>query len=133
MEQEKLLLNKAVLSKLINDIVDALPDKIRDNLVNVEFLIEERPSFDTIRSAGSSQLLGLYHGIPLNKRGRGYTFVLPDRIILYQKNIARISRTFDEWRNNVRKVVLHEIGHYFGFNEREIRELMNEYPEEPTG
>jgi len=117
--------NKESVSDLIVEVVDHLPPDIRQNLNNVEFLIEDVPSPETVSSTGSRHLLGLYHGIPLHKRGRGYSFVLPDRIILYYHNIARISRTAEDWRRNVREVVLHEIGHYFGFNEAEIRALMS--------
>lgn len=111
---------------MIGEVVDRLPPDIKSNLHNVEFLIEDIPSPDIVETTGSRHLLGLYHGVPLNKRGRGYSFVLPDRIILYYRNISRISRTLEDWKENVREVVLHEIGHYFGFNEAEIRTLMKD-------
>ncbi len=112
------------MSQEINQVLETLPSVIQQNLKNVEFLIEEVPSRTMVREVGSRHLLGIYHGIPLPKRGRGYSFVMPDRIILYRKNIERTVQNEDEWKERVREVVLHEIGHYLGLNEEEVRKLM---------
>ena len=68
-------------------------------------------------------LLGLYQGIPLTQRGSYYGMapVIPDTITLYRKNIEAICRTDDEVRRQIVDTLIHEIGHYFGMNEDEIR------------
>jgi predicted Zn-dependent protease with MMP-like domain len=49
--------------------------------------------------------------------------VLPDRIIIYRKPLVRISASLQELKENIRQTVIHEIGHYFGFDEEELRSL----------
>lgn len=93
---------------------------------NVDIVIENRPSARDRKAAGlgpRGTLLGLYHGIPLTKRGEYYNLVLPDKISIYQEPIESICRTDDEVREQVRKTVLHEIAHYFGIDDDRLHEL----------
>jgi predicted Zn-dependent protease with MMP-like domain len=73
--------------------------------------------------------LGLYQGIPLTHRGTWYgaSPTLPDRISLYQKNIEAQCKNDDELVERIREVLFHELGHYFGMNEREIRSAMSHF------
>lgn len=60
--------------------------------------------------------LGLYRGVPLPERGSpGYTFVLPDQIIISSKSIWKVAPSDEAFRKKVKEVLLHERGHYFGF------------------
>lgn len=72
-------------------------------------------------------LLGLYHGVMKKDRGFGYGNVLPDQIIIYRKPLERLSSSMDELRENVRQTVIHEIGHYFGFDEDELQRLEEDF------
>ncbi|WBL35224.1 metallopeptidase family protein [Tepidiforma flava] len=67
-------------------------------------------------------LLGLYHGIPLTRRGDNYNLVVPDKISIYQDHIEAICETDDEIREQVRKTVLHELGHYFGIDDDRLHD-----------
>mgnify|MGYP005847966415 CR=1 FL=1 len=111
---------------IVRDILDELPENIRENIKNVEFVIEDQPTIEIRRQYRGAMLLGLYQGVPLPKRGPGYTFVLPDRISLFYENLLKVVRNEEEWPSILKDVILHEIGHYFGFNEVEIRKLMDE-------
>jgi predicted Zn-dependent protease with MMP-like domain len=71
------------------------------------------------------QLLGLYQGVPYQRRGFYYGNVLPDKITLFQIPIESICRTREEIEEKVREVVIHEVGHYFGFDDERLRELEN--------
>jgi predicted Zn-dependent protease with MMP-like domain len=77
-----------------------------------------------LRLRSKHDLLGLYRGIPLPQRGTWYgaTPVLPDRISLYRKNIEAGVRSDEELAARIREVLIHEIGHYFGMSEKEIRQ-----------
>ena len=99
-----------------------LPKLFKKKIENVEIVIEDGPP----SSSKGSMLLGLYHGVPLTKRGTWYGMspVLPDRISLYQDNIERICSSDEEIRGKIYEVLCHEIGHYFGMNESEIRAAM---------
>jgi predicted Zn-dependent protease with MMP-like domain len=47
----------------------------------------------------------------------------PDRIVLYQRNIEAVCRSEAEIRHEVRQTVLHELGHYFGMNEDQLKDV----------
>ncbi len=68
-------------------------------------------------------MLGLYSGVPLTHRTSSYGLVLPDRIIIFRGPIERLARSEDDLRRIVRTTLWHELGHYFGMNERQVREM----------
>jgi len=108
----------------VKEVVASLPAELKGRLENVAFIIEENPS--TIPEEWEDEkgdLLGLYHGVSKKDRGFWYGNTLPDRIIIYQKPLERISSGLEELKENIRQTVVHEIGHYFGFDEEELRSL----------
>jgi predicted Zn-dependent protease with MMP-like domain len=98
----------------VAEALDAIPDEFAAQVENVAFLIEE----DSERG----DLLGLYEGVPVTKRGT-YGGAMPDRITIYKDPICRMCRTEDEVREQVRDTVVHELGHYFGLGDARLREL----------
>lgn len=117
-------IDKEKISLLIEEALEELPLLFRENIKNVEFVVEDYPDPETQRRFGSQFLLGLYQGIPLPRRGRNYNLVIPDRIVLYRKNLERIAG--HNWPEEVKKVLWHEIGHYFGLSDEELRKLSNQ-------
>jgi predicted Zn-dependent protease with MMP-like domain len=108
----------------VEEIVESLPSELKDRLENVAFLVEESPSgIPGEEENGGEGLLGLYHGISQKDRGFWYGNTLPDRIIIYRKPLERISRSLSDLKENIRQTVIHEIGHYFGLDEGELRSL----------
>jgi predicted Zn-dependent protease with MMP-like domain len=104
-----------------------LPEPFRQRIENVRIVIEDVDSAVQRRRAGlgrSSMLLGLYEGVPLTRRGVDYGVmpVMPDTITLFQKNIESIARSDAEIRTQIRETLIHEIAHYFGMDEDEIRD-----------
>jgi len=71
----------------------------------------------------SGTLFGLYQGVPLTKRGWNYGNMLPDRIVIYQRTIESVAASPEEIEKIVLDTVIHEIGHYFGFSDKELREI----------
>jgi predicted Zn-dependent protease with MMP-like domain len=110
---------------------ESLPDAFKNRVENVQIVVEDYPSSDALaRSrAGKKSLLGLYQGVPLPHRGTSYGMfpVGPDKITLYQKNIESVCRTDEEIEHRIIEVLFHELGHYFGMNEREVREAMKDF------
>ena len=103
-----------------------LPPELLSRVHNVDIVIERKPSLRDRRAAGigpGSTLLGLYHGIPLTHRGENYNLVPPDKISIYQEPIESICADDDEVREQVRRTVLHELGHYFGIEDDRLHEL----------
>lgn len=108
---------------LVAEAIDSLPDDIARMLSNVEVVVEDEPPLEFTKDLPrNTTLLGHYHGIPLTNRGY-YDRALPDKISIYQGPITRVARTPDRIRAQVRKTVLHEIGHHFGIDEDRLHEL----------
>jgi predicted Zn-dependent protease with MMP-like domain len=95
--------------------LDGLPEELGSLMRNVAVTVEHRP--------GPPGLLGLYEGIPLTSRTSQYAGVLPDRITIYRLAICSICSTEDEVAGQVRRTVVHEIGHHFGIDDHRLREL----------
>lgn len=129
-------MEKEQFENLINEAVAALPKNIRSKLNNVEITMEEGDS-------PNNSLFGLYHGVSQLKRGSTYGMggVLPDKITIWKATIERfalrraqdgLSAAGDESAiaSLVRRVVWHEIGHHFGFDEAQIRRLEEKWTRE---
>jgi len=85
-----------VVKDIIEKVISSLPGEFKDNIKNAEFIIEDCPSEEFLKAHGfrETTLLGLYVGIPLNKRSIHYNWVLPDRIYIFVEPIFRAS-TFE--------------------------------------
>ncbi len=114
--------------ELVEEALDELPIKFRKRIQNLAVVVEDKPSREVYERTGGSPfglLLGLYHGVPFKHRGPFYGNLPPDVITIYQKPIEQICTTEEEIKKKVREVVFHEIGHYFGFNDKELKEIEN--------
>jgi len=111
---------------LVDQAIAAIPPQFAVRLDNVEILVEDFPSWNTMRLAkiGSKwQLLGFYHGIPLTERTSGYNLITPDKISIYRRPIEAQVNTPEELAALVRRVVLHEVAHYFGIDDDRLVEI----------
>lgn len=68
-----------------------------------------------------SLLMGVFQGVPATQKSVFDLSFGPNRIILYQKNIEAVCRNDAEIRHEVRQTVLHELGHYFGMDEAQLK------------
>lgn len=112
--------------RIVLELIDRLPERFKNDMKNVSIVLEERPSMSLLKEVGvrGGRLLGLYQGIPLTKRGLGYNGVLPDRIILFMKEIEEAAKMENvPLVEKIKNVLYHEVGHYFGLNEEELRKL----------
>jgi predicted Zn-dependent protease with MMP-like domain len=109
--------------------LERLPKFFKKKIKNVDVVVEDRASRELLSEMGlrsPSELLGLYQGIPLDRRGFYYGNVLPDKITLFQIPIESLCKTKEEVEEKVKEVVMHEVGHYFGLDDERLRELENE-------
>ena len=108
-------------------IVDRLPRRFREQLYNVEFVVEERPSAGLLRAEGldpsHDTLYGIYQGVPLPERSSLDPPLLPDKITIFAEPLVEDFPDPEELREEIRLTVLHEIAHYFGMDEEEIEDL----------
>ena len=119
MEREK-------FEKLAEEALAQIPKKFKKLISNLAVLVEEKVSREIFEKTGStplSSILGHYHGVPFKHRGPFYGNISPDVIVIYQKSIESICSTEEEIKKKVREVVFHEIGHYFGLSDKELREI----------
>lgn len=110
--------------------LDRLPSPFAESLGDVVLLIEEVADPDTARRLGLNhpmQLSGLYEGIPLNHRSVEQSGTLPERITLFRRPII------SEWESTgvsleqlVSHIVIHEVGHHFGFSDDDMHALEEE-------
>jgi len=119
-------MDRQSFEKAAQECFEDLPPFFGERLENVYVVVEDSPSPDLIQRMklrASSMLLGLYEGVPINKRGTSYGAypILPDRITLFRENILRVVDGDKQIREKIREVLIHEIGHHFGMSEEEIR------------
>jgi predicted Zn-dependent protease with MMP-like domain len=119
-------LRKDEFEELVSKALKELPKRFRDRLENVVIVVEDDPPREILRVLGlksPQRLLGLYQGVPLKHRGMRYGNVLPDQIVIYQRPIENLARTRQELLRQIRQTVMHEIGHFFGLAESDLREI----------
>ena len=112
--------------KLVLEALATLPAEFQEHLQNLDIVVKWRPSLAERREAGSDSddtLFGLYLGVPLSERGAYYNMVLPDKIVIYQEAHERLFSSREEMVEELRKTVLHELGHYLGIDEERLEEL----------
>ncbi len=99
--------------KLVETAMKVIPPRFRRKLRNVAFIVEAEPPMPG--------LLGLYQGRPLPRRSVSDSFAMPDRITIYQGPHERLARDRRDLLRLVRETIWHEVGHYFGMDERQVR------------
>ena len=112
--------------KLVLEALAKLPAEFQEHVRNLDVVVRWRPTLAERREASSRRgedLFGLYLGIPLSERGAYYSMALPDQIIIYQQAHERFCSSREEMVEEVRKTVLHELGHYLGIDEERLEEL----------
>jgi predicted Zn-dependent protease with MMP-like domain len=118
------MIDLAAFEQLVDEALSSLPEDIAQWLDNVAIVVAEWPTPEQLAQAGvrpGGTLLGLYVGVPKTRRGFTFGETVPDKIIIFRQPIQRICRTPDQIRAQVRRTVLHEIGHHFGLDEGQLR------------
>lgn len=107
-----------------------LPSPFAESLDDIVLLVEEVASPDTARSLGLNhpmQLSGLYQGMPLNRQSVQLSGMMPERVTLYRRPLlAEWQTTNFSLEQIVSHVVIHEIGHHFGFSDDDMHALEDE-------
>jgi predicted Zn-dependent protease with MMP-like domain len=107
-------------TEIVADALDSLPQEFRRRMKNVAVLVEDYPP----EPASPGQLiLGHFIGVPATKKSVFDGPMMPDRVVLYQRNIEAVCRTEEEIEHQIRMTVIHEVGHYFGLSEDELRHV----------
>lgn len=117
-------MNREEFEQLVTAALDGLPEKFAKELDNVEVVVEDWPSPDDLQSVNADPnvtLFGLYRGVAKTKRDN-YAGVLPDKISIFMGPIITLTDgNPDLIKAQVKKTVLHEIGHHLGMDDEAIR------------
>ena len=115
------------MEAIARQVLDALPEPFARHLGDVVLQVEEFADEATLAAMGiedAFELTGLYEGIPLTERSVEHSGTMPDRVRLFRRPIL------DEWADGgdtlehlVAHVVIHEIGHHFGFSDEAMHAL----------
>ena len=112
--------------EIVRKVLNELPDGFRKKLDNVVVDVEPRPSARRLREEGLGpdewdQLLGYFQGEPLTEQhyGEGH----PNRVTLYKESIELASRSRAELAYEIRRTLLHEVAHHFGFSEEDLKDF----------
>ncbi len=120
-----ILLSREDFESLVDEALSSLPEEVQRWLDNVAIVVADRPSPEQQARTGlgpGSLLFGLYEGVPKTRRGVTYGEVVPDKILIFQRPIEMVCRTPAQVRSQVRRTVLHEIGHHLGLDEDELED-----------
>ncbi|MBP8994781.1 MAG: metallopeptidase family protein [Bacteroidales bacterium] len=119
-------MEKEEFENLVAQAAQELPQKILDKLQNVVIAVQDVPDDYQLHQGGYTKnqfLLGLYEGVPLLHRDY-YNRVLPDKITLFQKNIESfVNNDPQAVKKTIKNTLWHEIGHHFGFTDKELNKL----------
>ena len=112
-------------AKVVEEVLDSLPREFRNRIRNVAVLVEDLPPDQLSPQSGRPKrlLLGLFHGVPTTKKSVFDLPTGPDYVMLYQKNIEAVCSSEAEVREQIRRTVIHELGHYFGMDENQLKDV----------
>jgi predicted Zn-dependent protease with MMP-like domain len=122
--------SSADIEAIARRVLDRLPSPFAESLGEIVLLVEPVADAETARNLDLThpmQLSGLYQGVPLNRQSVNQSGTLPERITLYSRPILA------EWRSTgasfeqlVSHIVIHEVGHHFGFSDDDMHALEDE-------
>ncbi len=104
----------AAFEQMVADALDGLPEQIGRELRNVVVRVDD---------GEDPTLLGLYEGVPLTERLSGFSAALPDVITIYRRAILGVCSSEAEVVEQVRRTVVHEVGHHVGIDDDRLHEL----------
>ena len=118
-------MNREEFINVAEETLESLPEEFRSRIRNVAILVEDFPPNQPSLSPGQQRrlLLGIFHGVPATKRSVFNLYTGPDHIVLYQKNIEAVCSSEVEVRHQIRQTLIHELGHYFGMTEEQLRDI----------
>jgi predicted Zn-dependent protease with MMP-like domain len=114
----------AQFDRLVEAAYARIPARFRRRLKNVALVVEPEPNGHQLargRVPRGSTLLGLYEGRPLTSRSVFDSFTMPDRITIFQGPHERLATSPEHCAKLVEETVWHEVAHYFGMDELQVR------------
>jgi len=117
---------RAYFERLVEQAIDQLPKRFRTAIRNLSIMVEDEPNPNLLRELGHDPdelLFGLYIGVPLPERSFAEEPDLPDQILIFRRPLENVCRNPEELREQIRITLVHELAHYFGFDENYLQKL----------
>jgi predicted Zn-dependent protease with MMP-like domain len=117
-------MDPADFDRLVAAAYARIPGRFRRRLKNIAVVVEPEPTVAQLARSGVSRhgtLLGLYEGRPLTERSVFVPFSMPDRITIFQGPHERMARSREHLERLIEDTIWHEVAHYFGMNEAQVR------------
>ena len=115
------------IEAIAEEALRALPRQFLEQMRNTAIQVEDFADDDTLRDMGIENpfdLTGLYHGVPLTRQSVSSLQAMPEMIYLYRQPIlAEWCETGEDLTRLVRHVLIHEIGHHFGYSDEELEAI----------
>jgi predicted Zn-dependent protease with MMP-like domain len=117
---------------LLEEVLAELPPMVHELIEKIPLHVEDYPSAQMMAELGVNRrehLCGLYTGVPITERSIRHSGTLPDVVTIYREGI--LVAASDSWghiktrrlREEIRITILHELAHFHGLDEDELREL----------
>jgi predicted Zn-dependent protease with MMP-like domain len=102
-----------LFDRVIREVLQELTPDLRAALASVQIVVQEKPG---------GELLGLFEGVSLRESPLDEERLFPDRITLFEDNLKKSYDNRQELARQIRLTLLHELGHFFGFSEKELKD-----------
>lgn len=112
--------------EIVRHEMEQLPEQFREKLENVVVDVQTRPSLGLLCKHGLAsdqwaQLFGYFEGQPLTEQAYGVAH--PNRITVFKDPIEAASRSHAEVAYEIRRTLIHELAHHFGFSEDDLEDF----------
>lgn len=94
---------------------ERIPGRFRRRLGDLIVAVEPLPAVDDVAEGFDPDTLGVYEGATALASEAGL-----ERIVLFQHNIENVCHDLGTLREEIRRTLLHEVGHHFGMEEDEL-------------
>lgn len=126
MRRRRLRITSELVERIWTDILSTLPADLQRAVDNLVILLEEEPTPEQRQGLGLSpgeSLYGMFEGPTLAERDRAF-IAWPSRILLFRRPLeADFGSDPFRLRAEIRRTLLHELGHYFGLSEEALSRL----------
>ena len=119
-------MKKGGFTEAVGKALKALPAEFRERMKDVAVVVRDRPSKKELREsevADGDTLLGLFQGTSTTEKSVWDAPEDVDRIILFREPLEEMCANRAELEKEIRKTVIHEVGHFLGMEEEELERL----------
>ena len=111
--------------ELAEKALESIPYRFRKRFKNIAIIVKDYPEeeFGDVAKDRKYSLLGLFVGQTYENQNSFFSIPspYPDTIYLYQRNIELLCSNESDILKEIRATLLHEVGHYFGLSEEDLR------------